>query len=76
MDGENVGRYGVEGFFEQQLSGVSSDVKRHKDALGRPIDPLGEEENEEVRGIDVYLTIDRNIQKEVMQIMKRFVTDF
>ena len=76
VDGENVGRYGVEGFFEQQLSGVSSDVKRHKDALGRPIDPLGEEENEEVRGIDVYLTIDRNIQKEVMQIMKRFVTDF
>ena len=76
VDGQNVWRYGIEWYFQEELSGKWSDIKRHKDALGRPIEPIGQEQSEEIQGINIYLTIDRNIQQEVMQIMKKMVTDF
>lgn len=56
------GRYGIESFFENTLAGKSGDIK-------------GEEVVAVSDGQDVSLTIDRNIQLETENILKKLVAE-
>ncbi len=71
-DDESVGQYGLEGYFNQELSGKAGLLKSVKDALGSliTIGPRSVQKAED--GIDLVLTIDRNIQFFVCQKLKYF----
>ena len=58
-----VGRYGVERYFEDRLSGIPEKV-------------VGDSIQKAVAGGDVYLSIDRNIQTQAEDILNRLVTKY
>lgn len=60
--GEGVGRYGVEGYWQQQLSGRGGLVEGIKSALGGWISSAGRSFEPAVDGSDILLTIDRTLQ--------------
>lgn len=66
VDGEWRGRYGVEWYFENDLQMESPIQTVIKDTAGRPIrDYVSENSLTLKSGVDITLTIDRNIQKEL-----------
>lgn len=72
-DGSKSGKYGVEGYFEEKLSGTPGFLRSERDIAGRLI-AVGERSLEPATdGIDVVLTIDRTIQYQACQIIKRAV---
>ncbi len=77
VDNDGSGRYGVEGYFHEELSGKSPTQLVKKDSLGRPIGGyVSRDVESEKNGIDIELTIDRNIQKEISVRLKRAVQNF
>jgi len=56
------GRYGIESFFENDLAGTNADIK-------------GDKVTASSDGKDITLTIDRNIQAQAEEILKKLVTD-
>lgn len=71
-DDKAVGQYGLEGYFNEELSGKSGLIKSMKDALGSliAIGPRSVQQAED--GTDLVLTIDRNIQFTACQKLKEF----
>ncbi len=66
------GNYGIEGFFNDILQGDPWELRMKKDVQGRPLDPLslGQDIDDAlIPGADIYLTIDRNVQRRVEQIL-------
>jgi len=61
-NGERVGRYGVEGFWNTQLSGETGFMATEKDPLGRWIGSAARDLRPARDGDDLTLTIDRMIQ--------------
>ena len=77
MDGEGKGRYGIEGYFENELQIESPIQTVVKDTAGRPIrDYVSENSLTLKNGIDITLTIDRNIQKEVSKILENAIIKY
>ena len=77
FDGEEKkGRYGIEGFYEDQLSGERGFLAAEKDALGRFV--VGGEKlySEAQDGDSMVLTIDRVMQYKVEKILKEAVEEF
>ncbi|PWB38739.1 MAG: hypothetical protein C3F02_02415 [Parcubacteria group bacterium] len=64
-----VGSYGLEGFFEQELSGAKGSLTGEKDVKGRLIN----QENVSPRqnGANLVLTIDRNVQYAACQALAK-----
>lgn len=56
------GRYGLEGFFDQELAGSPGSIKIERDAKGYPIIINDREYNKAADGSDLILTINRSIQ--------------
>ncbi len=56
------GRYGLEGFFDQELAGLPGSIKIERDARGYPIIINDREYNNADDGSDLVLTINRSIQ--------------
>ena len=73
---DGVGQYGVEGAFNEKLAGVNGSRKAVRDVNGIALS-IGDEnvETAAVDGEDVYLTIDRNIQAKVDQILEERVAN-
>lgn len=73
---ERTGQYGLEGYFNKELSGKSGLIKSVKDALGAliTIGPRSIQKAED--GLDLVLTIDRNIQFNACQKLKFFYDYF
>ena len=70
------GRYGLEGYFDKDLSGLSGYLKGEKDALGRLI-PWGSQTVEKaINGADLYLTVERGIQFFVCNKIKEAVKKY
>lgn len=71
-----IGRYGIEGFFDQRLRGTDGFVRTEKDPQGGWI-PIADRELTGSRdGDDVVLTIDRTIQLAVCEALERGVRDY
>jgi len=68
VDGDGIGRLGIEGYFQDLLAGKTGKAEERRDSLGRPI--FDEKEQQEVKGVDLYLTIDPNIQNAMMAALK------
>lgn len=61
-EGKDVGYFGIEGFYNQDLAGLPGFFKTERDLLGRPIFIGTQEKIEPENGRDLTLTIDRSIQ--------------
>lgn len=61
--GNPKGYFGLEGFYERELSGKSGELRIEKDALGRPIAIGTETRREQLNGRSLVTTIDRSVQK-------------
>lgn len=64
-DGENLGYFGVEGFYDQELAGMPGLLRSERDLAGRPIFVGTQERVEPDDGRDIYLTIDKAVQNIV-----------
>ncbi len=74
--GRETGKYGIEGYFDGDLSGKTGFVTAEKDTYGRPI-VTGEMESIYARkGRDITLTIDRGLQRIVEDGIKKGVENF
>ncbi len=76
VDNENEGKYGVEGYFNEELKGKEGARITKKDISGRTIGSFDLGERKMVNGTDIKLTIDRSIQKEVTRILAEGVKEF
>lgn len=66
VDSEGNGKYGIEGYFQSMLQWESPTQRVIKDSANRPIDGyVSKGLISSKNGVDITLTIDRNIQKEI-----------
>lgn len=72
---ERKGKYGLEGYFDDVLAGQMGAIKSERDAKGNTI-ALGDSElTEKVDGADLILTINRALQFNACEALKKSVTD-
>ena len=77
VDNEWRGKYGIEGYFESDLQWESPIQYITKDIQGRPIRDYASSGSMILKnGINVTLTVDRNIQKEISKKLENSVTKF
>ena len=77
VNGEGIGQYGIEGYFEKDLQGEAPKQVITKDSSGRPLrDYTSTGSISGQNGANITLTIDRNIQKEVSKILEKNVKNF
>jgi len=74
VDNSGNGRYGLEGFYNNELKGVEGKVSGSSDVHGRMFDVNSETKASD--GADFYLTIDQNIQYEAEQVLSDAVTKY
>ncbi|MEY4744511.1 MAG: hypothetical protein RL272_456 [Candidatus Parcubacteria bacterium] len=71
--GERVGRYGIEGRWQEQLAGASGFLAAEKDPIGRLLGAADRQFNPAKDGDELTLTIDRNIQYVVCEKLRAAV---
>ncbi|MFA6526609.1 MAG: penicillin-binding protein 2 [Candidatus Buchananbacteria bacterium] len=72
---ERKGKYGLEGYYDDLLSGQMGELKIEKDVKGNMI-ALGEnEKTDKVDGADLILTINRAIQYKACESLKKSIAD-
>ncbi len=64
-EGEDIGYFGIEGFYNRDLVGLAGIVKTDRDLLDKPILIGTQERVDPENGRDLYLTIDASIQEIV-----------
>ncbi len=67
---ENVGYFGVEGYYDKELGGLPGILKTERDLLGRAILLGNQEKIEPENGHDIILTIDKSVQKIAKEKLK------
>src|SRR3990167_10879790 len=63
--GEDLGYFGIEGFYDKDLVGLPGILKSDRDILGRPILLGTQQRHDPENGRDLYLTIDKSVQETV-----------
>lgn len=61
-EGDNIGQFGLEGYYDRQLTGKIGRAHQIHDALGRPILARMNPTSDEIDGRNLVLSIDRSIQ--------------
>lgn len=74
VNGEGDGKYGFEGYYNDELKGTAGNVKGEKDTLGRVINLL--EQKDPKDGTSYVLTIDRSVQYFVEKKLAKAVEDY
>lgn len=69
-NGERKGYFGLEGYYERELKGLSGQIRHEKDALGLPILIGNFLKSEPKNGKDLVLNIDRSVQFIVEQSLR------
>lgn len=70
VNSDDKGNFGLEGFYDRELKGISGSIRHEKDALGLPI-LIGDFLTNNARnGKNLILNIDRSIQYIVEQSLK------
>ena len=68
--GDDVGYFGIEGYYDKDLAGLPGFLKSEKDLLGQPILMGKQEMIEPENGRDLILAIDKNIQAMIKEKLK------
>lgn len=70
-DGEKqIGRYGLEAYWEEELKGKNGSLSQERDSAGRWISISDREMVPPEDGVDLVLTIDETVQYEIEKILK------
>lgn len=73
-DGDKqIGRYGIESYWEKELQGEAGSLNQEKDAAGRWISIIDREFKPAKDGANLVLTINHPVQYEVEKILKETV---
>lgn len=72
-DGSKSGKYGIEGYFDETLSGVPGSIRSERDISGRIIAVGDHSVVPAVPGADVVLTLDRPIQYRACRAIREAV---
>ncbi len=75
-DGTSEGKYGIEGYYDQELTGEQGRVAGERTALGAWIPLGGRDYKPPKHGSDIYLTIDRALQHEVCTTIANRAEEF
>lgn len=59
---EDVGYFGIEGYYDRELAGLSGIIRSEQDLIGRPIFVGTQQRVDPEDGRDLYLTIDKTVQ--------------
>lgn len=73
-DGSLSGKYGIEGYFDELLTGTQGHLLSERDIAGRLIAVAEREYEPAVDGADIVLTLDRTIQYTVCSRLKEAVS--
>src|SRR3989338_8745510 len=65
VQGEDLGYFGIEGFYNKDLVGLPGILKSDRDILGRPILLGTQQRHDPENGRDLYLTIDKSVQETI-----------
>lgn len=71
-----VGKYGLEGYFDQDLTGQFGEIRSEKDGLGNLIAIGASSLKEKIDGSSLVLTIDRAIQYKACQALSQAIDYF
>lgn len=74
VNGEGNGQYGVEGYYDNQLQGLSASVLGERDGWGNTYVDQSKASNN--KGADIVLTVNRDVQVIVEQYLKDAVDKF
>lgn len=69
-NGEDIGYFGLEGFYDKDLKGLPGFLETERDILGRPIFVGTQSRVEPENGRDLYLTIDKGVQEIAKRQLK------
>lgn len=75
-DGSDIGQFGLEGYYDRQLTGKIGRAHQIHDALGRPILARMDPTSGEIDGRNLVLSIDRSIQFLVDTELKKGVEKY
>ncbi|MBU0999913.1 penicillin-binding protein 2 [Patescibacteria group bacterium] len=76
VNSDAKGNFGLEGYFDGELKGISGSIRHERDALGLPI-LIGEFLTNDARnGKNLILNIDRSVQYIVEQALKKGVEKY
>lgn len=70
-EGEDIGYFGIEGYYSKDLAGLPGIVKSDRDIFGRPILIGTQQRLDPENGRDLYLTIDASIQEIVKRKLQK-----
>ncbi|MDD5760840.1 MAG: penicillin-binding protein 2, partial [Candidatus Pacebacteria bacterium] len=73
-DGLLKGRYGLEAYYNDILTGQKGVFQGVKDALGRLVRSSPSQEKKQVEGVSIITTIDKNVQFTAEQSLKDLIT--
>lgn len=73
VDAGMTGRYGIEGYYNKELTGIGGEITAEKDILGRFISVGNKTDAQD--GADLYLTVDRNVQYSAVEYLKKAVDE-
>ncbi len=71
VDAEGTGRYGIEGFYDQELKGQPGRLVAKKSPEGQLLETGEIEASKD--GVDVMLTVDRNVQYSIERLLKEAI---
>ncbi|MFZ6034958.1 MAG: peptidoglycan D,D-transpeptidase FtsI family protein [Patescibacteria group bacterium] len=74
--GENVGYFGLEGFYDKDLSGLPGILQTERDVIGRPIFVGTQNKVDPENGRDLYLTIDKSVQEIAKRRLKEGIENY
>ncbi|HAU66136.1 MAG: Peptidoglycan glycosyltransferase [Candidatus Uhrbacteria bacterium GW2011_GWF2_39_13] len=72
-DGSVSGKYGIEGYFDKELSGTQGYLLSERDIAGRLIAVAEREYEPSQDGVDIVLTLDRTIQYKACSVLQKAV---
>ena len=75
-DGTDVGRYGVEGYWQAELAGTGGFFEGIRSAKGRQIPLAGRVFQDAQDGSDILLTIDRTIQYQACERLRSAMIEY
>lgn len=74
--GDRIGRYGIEGYYNDKLEGKDGLLKAETDTAGRWISVANREVKKANDGENLVLTIDRVVQYKAEERLKKAITDY
>lgn len=75
-EGESIGYFGVEGYYDKDLAGLPGVLKSERDMMNRPIFLGSQERVEANNGRDIVLTIDKSVQHIIKEHLKKGVEKY